>query len=131
MCVCECVAGVSFKAALGNEPDTIRCVAVTLYPVAFSVFLSSGVHMLIAVVLGDLCTELDLLLHTPRGEAVTMPFLPDDPPLLPCAAGGASSESIASLEDELLRQMQVSLSLSLSVSLSLSLSLSLSHTHTH
>lgn len=101
------VAGASVMAAMNNEPKLIRAMAVVLYPVVFFVFLSSGVHMLIAVVLGDLCTELDLLLHTPRGETVSVPFLPDDPPLIPC--GGGSSDSFGSLENELLRQMQPAL----------------------
>ena len=101
------VAAAGLRAALANDPQMIRGVAVILFPVAFCVFLSSGVHMLFAVVLGDFCTELDLLLHTPRGTMVSMPYLPNDPPVLPC--GAQQTHSFGSLEDELLRQAQPAL----------------------
>ena len=84
-------------------------MAVAVYPVAFFVLFSLGVHALIAVVMGDICAELDLLLHTPRGKTVSMPFLPNDPPVLPCGGGGTGSDSFGSLGDELLRQMQPAL----------------------
>ena len=101
------IAGAGFFAALNNRSQLIGNVSVGLVPAVFLVFLSSGMHMLIAVILGDLCTEIDLVLHTPKGEAVSLPFLPADPPLLPC--GGDNGNGLSKLEDELLRQMQPAL----------------------
>ena len=58
------------------------------------------------MVLGDLCTEIDLALHTPLGQMVKLPFLPAEPALLPC---GERAGGFTELENELLRQISPAL----------------------
>ena len=40
------------------------------------VWISFGLHGLLGIVFGDLCTEMDLVLQTPVGEYVDISFIP-------------------------------------------------------
>jgi len=86
-----------------NIPYLACCTAITLTPFLIIVWTNFGLHAMLAVLIADLCTEFDLVLHTAPGQAVNVGFLP--PGMLPCGEGG----QFETLETELMEAMQTPL----------------------
>lgn len=63
------------------------CIAIQLGWLLVIVWLSFGLHGTLALIFGDMCMEMDLALHTPKGQHVNIGFMPEGS--LPC--GGPDS----------------------------------------
>ena len=55
-----------------NIPYLACCTAITLTPFLIIVWTNFGLHAMLAVLIADLCTEFDLVLHTAPGQAKSL-----------------------------------------------------------
>jgi hypothetical protein len=63
------------------------CIAFQLGWLLVIVWLSFGLHGTLALIFGDMCVEMDLALHAPKGQHINIGFMPEGS--LPC--GGPDS----------------------------------------
>ena len=85
-------------AALLNMRHLSCCIAAGFLSwLLVIVFISFGLHGLLGVIFGDLCLEMDLSLHYPAGEPVSIPFLPAD--MNPCGDSGQFTGLLTEIED--------------------------------
>ena len=79
LCVClvpMLVTVIGIVAAFCNWKHLSCCVAIQIGWLMLIVWISFGLHGLLGIVFGDLCTEMDLVLQTPVGEYVAIGFIP-------------------------------------------------------
>ena len=89
-----------------NRPGVVGGVGAALVPFLALSCVSVGLHAVVAIILGDLCLELDLTLSFPAGAAISLPWQPEDAPVLPCGAEETpGAGSLQKLEDDVLRTM--------------------------
>ena len=97
-----CLTGVIASAMRSQVLSC--CIAINLSWLSAIALLSLGLHGMLALIFGDLCVEMDLALHVPKGEYVNVGFVPEG--MLPCGKGSAMEQQLQEMEISLVERAQ-------------------------